>query len=112
MVWRTRDKFISKLGVRHCCSAAAGGASIKRTASKELFEKGATLEPLSGLLPCRTDGVCVCASVCVLRNLLCEMKERDGGRRRRQSEGGGGLCNVNSSSKLKPTTLLHSFKRA
>lgn len=48
----------------HCC----WGASIKRTASKELFEKGATLEPLSGQLPCCTDSVCVCSEKSFVRN--------------------------------------------
>lgn len=49
----------------------------------------------------------MCVYVCVLRNLLCVMKARGGGSER----GGSVLCNVNSSGRAKPTTLLHCVNR-
>lgn len=67
------------------------GSEHQKDSKQRALWNGATLEPLSGWLPCRTDGVCVCVSVCVLRNLLCKIKEREGGGERRQSEGGRDL---------------------
>ncbi len=84
------------------------GSEHQKDSEQRALWNGATQEPLSGRLPCRTDGVCVC--VCVFWEIFCAKWKR-GRRKRRQSERGAGLCNVNSSGKLRPTTLLHFFMR-
>lgn len=56
------------------------GSEHQKDSKQRALWNEATLEPLSGRLPCRTDGVCVC----VLRNLLCEMKETERGEKERR----------------------------
>lgn len=67
--------FLSKLDAQHFCSTAAGERASKGQRAKSLFEKerhwSPSLDGCHAALP-----VCVC----VLRNLLCKIKERERGR--------------------------------
>lgn len=109
-VWRMRDKFISKLDVLHFCSTAAGGASIKRTASKGLFETQRHWSPsLDGCHAALMACVCVCP--CVFSEIFCAKWKSEGREKGGNLKGGETLCNVNSSGNWSQQLYYTLFKR-